>query len=181
MTPIIISCISVAGAGLIIMLIAIPFFIHATHEKSRCSAQTSGEVVDYKYTRWGNWNSTIAPVVEFCVDGVTYTAYRHYKGIASAKKTSGTYKNTSEQTSGFYISDKDYFHRYNNGTRANYLMFAREKWPKESKIFVVYDPKKPEHAYVEKVVVKTGIVGSVLASVGGGLMILAAIVFFLNQ
>lgn len=181
MTPIIISCISVAGAGLIIMLIAIPFFIHTTREKSRCSAQVSGEVVDYKYTRLGNGNSTIAPVVEFCVDGVVYTAYRHYKGIASSKKTSGTYKNTSEQTGGFYISDNDYFHRYNNGTRANYLMFAREKWPKGTRLLVVYDPKKPEHAYVEKVVVKTGIAGKVLTFVGGGLVVLAAIVVFLNR
>ena len=60
-------------------------------------------------------------------------------------------------------------------------MFAREKWPKGTRLLVVYDPKKPEHAYVEKVVVKTGIVGKVLIFVGGGLMVLAAIVFFLNR
>lgn len=176
MTALEISCIAVGGAGVLIALISILFFTYSLRLKKKCSAQTMGTVIDYKYKRT-NHATSIAPITEFWVDGQSYTAYRHYKGVVSTKKISGNHENAMDQAGSFYISENDWFHKSQNGVFANYSMLAREKWPMGSELPVVYNRKKPKQAYVEKVVVISNIVGTVLASVGAGIVAIAGIVF----
>ena len=177
MTALAISCIAVAGTGLILAIISIPFFTHLGRIKKKCTAKTMGTVVDYKCKRMGNNNTAITPVVEFIVDGHYYTAYRHYKGIVSIKKTSGYGGNSSDAA--FYISDRDWYHRTQYGGYADYSMLAREKWPMNSEMPVIYNPAKPKQAYAEKIVTISNIVGIALMSAGGGLIAISGIVFLL--
>lgn len=174
MTPIMISCISVGGAGVLVMLISVLFFQRAMTKKKCCPAQTMGTVISYKSSK-GKQNPWISPVVEYYVDGERYTAYRHYKGVVASKRTNMS----SESFCDFYISKNDWFHKSSNGTSAYYSMAAMEKWPKGTQLPVVYNPQKPKQAYVEKVVVVSDIVGIVLLSVGFALVIIAGLIFFL--
>lgn len=177
MTELMISCIAVGGAGFLIALISIPFFMNSVRLKKKCCAKTMGTVIDYKYKR-GN-ETSIAPLTEFWIDGKQYIAYRHYKGVVSTKKISLS-NNMKEQSCSFYISDNDWFHKRQNGSVANYSMVAKEKWPIGMELPVVYNPKKPKQAYVEKVVVSSNIVGIVLVSVGAALMAIAGVIFILR-
>ena len=87
LTPNLIACLAIGGAGILTALLSIPFFQHTGMLRRKCSARTTGTVVRYRLQRRGSGCGTsIAPVVEFQAAGETYTAYRHYKGIAVSKK-----------------------------------------------------------------------------------------------
>ncbi|MFQ9436249.1 MAG: hypothetical protein ACLR1R_07755 [Ruminococcus callidus] len=89
LTPNLIACLAIGGAGILTALLSIPFFQHTGMLRRKCSARTTGTVVRYRLQRRGSGCGTsIAPVVEFQAAGETYTAYRHYKGIAVSKKLS---------------------------------------------------------------------------------------------
>ncbi len=147
LTPNLIACLAIGGAGILTALLSIPFFRHTGMLRRKCSARTTGTVVRYRLQRRGSGCGTsIAPVVEFQAAGEIYTACRHYKGIAVSKKV-------------IPISD---------GT-------AGELWRLGSTLPVVYDPKNPKRAYVEHVVSTAGVAGGVLLCVGVGLLVLAAL------
>ena len=177
MTALMISCIAVGGTGVFFALLSILFFTHEKRVVKRCSAKTMGNVIDYKRS-FGSSETTIAPVAEFYVDGIQYTAYRHYRGVVASKKVTSADK-PETLTSSFYISDNDWFHKFQNGPVADYGMQARKKWPLGSELPVVYNPNKPEQAYVEKVVVKTKIAGIVLLSVGAVIALIAGLMFLI--
>ena len=179
MTALTVSCIVVGGVGLLIAFMSLLFFRHTVCLKRKCSAHAMGTVIDYRRSK-GSTESSIAPVAEFRVDGDTYTAYRHYKGVVSSRKVSSLSNDSAEEEDyGFYISDSDWFHKYNKGAFAYYSMMAKEKWPIGMEIPVVYNPRKPKQAYVEKVVTVSNIVGIVLLSVGAGVALLAGLIFIL--
>ena len=147
LTPNLIACLAIGGAGILTTLLSIPFFRHTGMLRRKCSARTTGTVVRYRLQRRGSGCGTsIAPVVEFQAAGETYTAYRHYKGIAVSKKTVPISNST-----------------------------AGELWQLGSTLPVVYDPKNPKRAYVEHVVSTAGVAGIVLLCVGVGLLVLAAL------
>lgn len=178
MSGLVISCIAVGGAGILFALLAIPFLTHEKRLTKKCSATIMGTVIDYKRS-YTSSETAIAPLVEFYIDGVQYTAYRHYKGVVSAKKASS--KDTAEQSAfGFYVSENDWFHRRQTGTVASLVAEAREVWPMGSELPVVYNPEKPKQAFVEKVVVKTKVAGIVLLFLGAAMAVIAGLIFVLH-
>ena len=78
LTPNLIACLAIGGAGILTALLSIPFFRHTGMLRRKCSARTTGTVVCYRLQRRGRGCGTsIAPVVEFQAAGETNTAYRH--------------------------------------------------------------------------------------------------------
>ena len=175
MTAIIIACTSIAGAGLLTALISVAFFIHAKTLKEKCTAQTTGTVIEHKFNRTNESGVSFTPIVEFMVNGRIYKAHRHYRGLAVKRITNPA----ASQQDSFFISEKDVFHINTVGKSYNYKAMAEEAWPLGSRLPVLYDPAKPKRAFVEKVVTLSNIVGIVLLSVGGGLIVLACIFNFI--
>lgn len=178
MTAIMISCICVGGVGLLIALISIPFFAKAINLKKNCVAHATGTVIKYKYSGGSNGRS-VAPVVEFEVDGEKYNAHRHYRGVISTRVRNINPNEMLGQTDSIMITDKDKFRVNLSGIYHNYERLGKSAWPLGSSMPVVYNPKKPKQAFVEKVVVLSDIVGIVLLSVGAGFILLATLMFFL--
>ncbi len=170
MNDLTISCICVAGAGLLFAIISIPFFLRKKAVSKNCTEKTKGKVVKYRFAGGDNLSS-IAPVVEFDVNGRTFKAYRHYRGVS--------FKRKSTLDDSFYISEKDVFHVSTKGVSINYKKLAGEKWPLGTEMTVVYNPRKPRQAFVEKVVVISDIVGIGLLSCGCGMIAIAGIVYML--
>ena len=81
-----ISCMVIAGVGIGLILLSIPFFLRLKKIRRKCSEMTTGKVIDYYVKRNGDMGSSIAPIVEYSVNGKTYKVYRRYKGIKSVKK-----------------------------------------------------------------------------------------------
>ena len=173
-----ISCMVIAGVGIGLILLSIPFFLRRKKLTMKCSERTTGKVIDYYVKRNGDMGSSIAPIVEYVVNGKTYKAHRRYKGIKSVKKIPLKESENTEQSS-FYISKNDWFCKTQNGQVVNLSFQAKEMWPIDSEMPVLYNPDKPKQAYVEKIVVLSNIVGIVLASVGAGFVLLAGIVFMI--
>ena len=147
MTALTISCICVGGVGLLIALISIPFFVKAINAKKNCIAQATGTVIKYKYGGGSNGRS-VAPVVEFEVDGEKYKAYRHYRGVISKSVRNLKPNEMLGQTDSIMITDKDKFRANISGIYHNYERLAKATWPLGSSLPVVYNPKKPKQAYV---------------------------------
>lgn len=178
MTAMEISCLCVAGVGLLTALISLPFFSRARALKKNCIATTTGKVVKYRIGGGDNARS-VAPVAEYYVDGKKYKAYRHYRGVVSVNKITPKVSELFGQNDCFYISKKDKFHINTTGVYHNYKAIGERAWPIGSELPIVYNPEKPKQGFVEKVVVISDIVGIVLISVGGGLMLVAGIMFLL--
>jgi hypothetical protein len=178
MTAMEISCLCVAGVGLLIILIAIPFFSRARALKKNCTETTTGIVIKHRIGGSDNGRS-VAPVVEYCVNGKKYRAYRHYRGVVAVKKITPKMNELFGQNDGFYISKNDRFHLNATGVYHNYREMGERVWPKGSELPVVYNPEKPKQGFVEKVVVISDIVGFVLTGVGAGLLLLSVLIFML--
>lgn len=175
MTPALIGSLSVIGAGIIFMIISIPFFMNNKKLKKNCTATTTGKVIKYRFSGKSGAHS-IAPVVEFVVDGKKYKAYRHYKAVSSVSRSAVGIDEITGKKDAFYISDNDVFHINTVGSFHNYKKLGEEKWPIGSELNVVYNPNKPKQAFVEKVVTIGNIAGIVLLSCGA-LFILLGILF----
>lgn len=178
MNELTISCICIAGAGLLLAIISIPFFLHKKAVSKNCTEETKGKVVKYRFGGSDDLSS-IAPVVEFDVDGRIFKAYRHYRGIVSKWRSTLNPNEFFGQSDCFYISEKDFFHINTKGFSHNYKKLAEEKWPLGSEMTVIYNPRKPRQAFVEKVVVVSDIAGIILLSCGGGIMAVAGIAYML--
>lgn len=176
MTATSIASIAIGGAGLLLALISIPFFLRKQVLEKKCSAKTTGTVIKYRYGGNADFRS-IAPVVEFCVNGKMYKAYRHYKGVVSKKIVTPNPDTLAGQNNSFYISEKDVFHINKSGVYHNYSELCEKMWPLGSELPVVYNPEKPKQAFVEKVVSISNIAGIVLLCVGCGFMAMAAIAY----
>ena len=73
LTPNLIACLAIGGAGILTALLSIPFFRHTGMLRRKCSARTTGTVIRYRLQRRGSGCGTsIAPVVEFQAAGETY-------------------------------------------------------------------------------------------------------------
>lgn len=163
MTTELISCIAVGGAGILMMLFSLFFFLREKRIQKACTQQTVGTVIQYRYGGGTNGKS-IAPVVTYEVGNRTYKAYRHYKGVASARKQTPNPNTCLGQKDCCWVSDREIFHIHTTGVYHHYAALARETWPLGSQLPVVYNPKNPKQAFVEKVVVCSKLVGIVLLS-----------------
>ncbi len=178
MNELTISCICLAGAGLLLAIISMPFFLHKKAVRKNCTEKTKGKVVKYRFGGSGNLSS-VAPVAEFDVNGRTFKAYRHYRAVSSKWQSTLDPNELFGQSDCIYISEKDIFHINAKGALTNYKKLAEEKWPLGSEMTVVYNPRKPRQAFVEKVVVISDIAGIILLSGGCGIMVIAGIAYML--
>lgn len=148
-----------AGVAVAFMIAAVSCFGNKKRVIKKCSETTMGRVIKHKVNRRQE-GTTIAPVVEFEVDGISYTACRRYRGVVSLKKTTGLLEKGKVLPSetNFFVSENDWFHITAKGYFHDLGKLAEEVWPIGSELPVVYNPKKPKQAYVEKVVVFSDIV-----------------------
>ncbi len=171
----VITAIALGCAGLILIIIGIPLLLRKSGVIKKCTATTIGKVVDYKFRR-GDIKS-ITPIVEFQAEGGTYRAYRHYSAVKNITTITPSSPNEDPED-GFYITEKDVFVLKRRGKIFSYRDCAEKTWPLNSSMNVIYNPDKPKQAFVEKVIVLSGIAGIVMLLVGGLLAIAAAILFF---
>lgn len=166
------------GVSLLFMGISVPFFLRKKSLEEKCSKKTAGRVVEYKKLAMGdNTRHAITPVVEFDAEGKTYRAYRHYRGCKVVSKALPEGKK-GEDLEAFSVTEKDMFQRIRYaGMFYAYQSTANALWPVGSNLPVVYNPKKPQQAYVEKVVVVSDIAGIVLLAVGALFLVIAAVCF----
>ena len=175
MTATVIACISSAGAGLLLIIISIPFFIREKALKKKCSAQTIGHVIKYKRCGGDN-NRYYTPVAEFEAEGKTYKAYRHFKSFSKVKVTNSL---SDQNFAELVVTSKERLHmQIREGQGGVIHSLVAEKWPIGSEVPIFYNPAKPKQSFVEKVVTVSNVVGIVLLSCGGGLMLLAGIAYF---
>ena len=160
-----IAGISLAIPGLIVLAISIPFFSREKRIAAKCTGTTYGRVIGY-VIRGGDNNVSVAPKVEFSVEGVKYKAYRHYRGVVSVSRTSYNPDSIAGQQDSFWISDRDVFHANIKGAFHNYKAIGEASWPLGTELPVVYNPDKPKQAFVEKVVTINKVWAFVLMGVG---------------
>ena len=109
LTPNLIACIAIGGAGILIALLSVPFFLRIRKLRRRCSARAEGTVIRYHYQPKQSGGPSIAPVAEFNVDGVSYTARLHYKGVASVSQSTDLFRNDTDSKNCIAVQN-DIFH-----------------------------------------------------------------------
>ena len=162
---IILAMLGTSIVSLVLVILGIVFLATGKRDVKRCTAKTTGHVIDY-VVRGGDNGHSVAPKAEFTVNGQTYTATRKYKGVVSVHKSTLNPEKLAGEEDNFYISENDVFHMNTMGFYHDYRSLAASKWPLGSEITVYYDPKKPERAYVERVVSGKNTVGIVFLCVG---------------
>ena len=171
----VIACVSIAGAGILLVLISIPFLLREKALKKKCSAQTIGHVIKYKRCGGDN-NRYYTPMAEFKANGKTYKAFRHFKSFSKVKVTNSL---SDQSFAELVVTPKERLHmQMKEGQGGVIHSLVAEKWPIGSEVPIVYNPTKPKQSFVEKVVTVSNVAGIVLLSCGGGLMVLAGIAYF---
>ena len=97
LTPNLIACLAIGGAGILTALLSIPFFRRTGKLRRRCSARTEGTVIRYHYQPKQSGGPSIAPVAAFQVNGVGYTARLHYKSAATVSKSAIFFRNETRK------------------------------------------------------------------------------------
>ena len=172
LTPNLIACLAIGGAGILTALLSIPFFRRTGKLRRRCSARTEGTVIRYHYQPKQSGGPSIAPVAAFQVNGVGYTARLHYKSAATVSKSAIFFRNDTDPKTCIAVRN-DIFHARLEYRRRSMEEMARETWQPGSKLPVVYDPDDPRCAYIDHVVSKASVAGITLLCVGAGLAGLA--------
>lgn len=166
------------GGCIVFCIIAIPFFVKSRTIQTKCVTKTIGKVVKHK--RGGSKRSTwISPLVEFCVDGKKYYAYRHYKGTLLKITNEPVIDSETGKYMQCYVDDKDMFHRQICRNVSVEKKSVEEIWPIGSEMIVFYNSQKPKQAFVDKVVSTSNIAGIVFLSCGVVFIAMGAIVGYL--
>ena len=194
LTPNLIACLSIGGAGILTALLSIPFFRRAGKLRRHCCARTEGTVIRYHYQPKQSGGPSIAPVAAFQVDGVGYTARLHYKSAATVSKSAIFFRNDADPKTCIAVRKDIFYARLEHHPQSMEEMahimgtdecifvrhhprsmeeMARETWQPGSKLPVVYDPDDPRCAYIDHVVSKASVAGITLLCVGAGLAGLA--------
>ena len=109
LTPNLIACLAIGGAGILTALLSIPFFRRTGKLRRRCSARTEGTVIRYHYQPKQSGGPSIAPVAAFQVNGVGYTARLHYKSAATVSKSAIFFRNDTDPKTCIAVRN-DIFH-----------------------------------------------------------------------
>ena len=194
LTPNLIACLAIGGAGILTALLTIPFFRRTGKLRRRCCARTEGTVIRYHYQPKQSGGPSIAPVASFQVDGVSYTARLHYRGVATVSRSALLFQKDADQKNCIAVRNDIFHARLEHHPRSMEEMahimgtdecifvrhhprsmeeMARETWQPGSKLPIVYDPDDPRCAYIDHVVSKASVAGVTLLCVGAGLVGLA--------
>lgn len=179
MSALMLSGVIVMAVGAAVMLLSVPFFMRKKNLIKNCTAETTGNVIGYVY-RGSSGAHSVAPKVEFVVDGEKYKAFRHYKAVASVHKKTVDPNDFMGADNSFWISENDVFHVKTKGGFANYKALGEATWPIGTTLPVVYNPNKPKQAFVEKVVSVSNIAGIVIMCSGLLFVALGALFFFIS-
>lgn len=164
-----ITCLCVAGAAFVLIMLSLIFFAHSRKVVRRYTAQTTGTIIEHRFMGHDG-RRTYAPVVEYTVDGYVYRAYRHFKGVVKSHRSS-----FRESRCEIFVSERDVLHIKCVGISVNRGEAMEKLWPLGSSMTVFYDPERPDRGYAEKVVTLGGVAGTVLLCVGLGLLALAGV------
>lgn len=139
-----------ALGALILFVIAFKFFYKYLLQESRCTKETSGEVISYTRTSKGFEDSGIhLPIVSYTVNGQHYKVvgpeYKAYKTYSHRSPiAANTIKTSYEKNQVLYI-DRSLNSHF--GLIKNPL---EEIYPIGSQVKVFYAADKPQLAYVER-------------------------------
>lgn len=162
------------GMGLIFFAVGLLVLIQERRKKDRCTQQTWGTVVGYRYP-----SGAPAPVVEYQVEGAIYRKTRQYRAVISVTSRNVFREMRGEHATEFYVDDKDIAHIRQRGGIANLRAAGEAQYPMGSTLAVYYNPVKPRQAYVERVPEKRSVVGIVFLWVGLGLAVLGVLLHLL--
>lgn len=109
LTPNLIACLAIGGAGILTALLSIPFFRRTGKLRRRCCSRTEGTVIRYHYQPKQSGGPSIAPVAAFQVDGVSYTARLHYRGVATVSRSALLFQKDADQKNCIAVRN-DIFH-----------------------------------------------------------------------
>ncbi|MBT1174706.1 hypothetical protein JS530_04175 [Bifidobacterium sp. LC6] len=129
--------------GLAMLIAGIVIITIQRGKARRCTAVTTGWVIDYRFPG----GDQFYPVIGYQVDGRNYKVNRRFRGYVT---TSNITPLNPYVDSGAYVSDKDMLH-ISSGMVTNYRTMAQQLWPQGSTMPVYYDPKNPTHAFAQRV------------------------------
>lgn len=161
----------VGGIGLSIAIAGVFIKIIETKKNAECTMMTTGVVVKHRFAGDGRFY----PVVEFQVNGETYTTKKKFNGIISVRQK-GLPISTNNDA---WEDDKGYLH-VKTGAIANMRLLAEQLWPLNSQVNVFYSPRNPKKNYVERPT-SNRVLTLVFTLCGTGLIVVAVLICFLIQ
>lgn len=153
------------GLGLLLVVIALVIKTRTARRNNRCTAVTTGSVIDYSF----RGDDRIAPIIEFEASGTRCTCEKKFNGIKVVQPT-------SLESPSAWEDDKGYLH-IRRGIYANLRKLAEEMWPLGSKVEVRYDPNDPRVAFVDRPITNSFLT-SVYLVAGIGVAALGVLMFF---
>ena len=160
--------------GILFFLIGLFLRVSCQRKQQNCTQMTTGEVVGYRYP-----NGAPAPVVEYQVEGQTYRAVRHYRGVITLTTRNPLREWQGEGSTQFYVDEKEIAHIRQRGGFANLQAVGEQVYPMGSTLDIYYNPEKPKEAFVERIPQKGSLTGLVFLWTGVGLAALGVLLYLL--
>jgi len=157
------------GAGGVLAALGIVLLALEKRKRRACIAKTQGRVVRYYFL-----NDAPSPVVEYEADGKIYRAKRRFRAVVKTQRIMLP-SDFGPHSSGLFIDENDVVH-IRTGAILNLRELAEKQYPLGSSLEVLYDPKRPKRAYVEKIPLKLPLTVPILIGAGVGLVGLGAVI-----
>ena len=132
--------------------------------KRLSTEQTHGEVISYSF------NNTLAPIVEYEVNGEKFKNRLKYTAVI---QTSSTFGPVKSELKGDLLDTKL---RIKGNTRVSVNTIMKDAFPLGSEMNVYYNPDRPKDSYVERYA--KSYTGTIFI-VAGILMVLALVILFI--
>ncbi|OXN00885.1 DUF3592 domain-containing protein [Bifidobacterium vansinderenii] len=149
--------------GLALLIVGIAVIAVQRGKARRCTAVTTGWVIDYRFPG----GDQFYPVIGYQVDGRGYKVNRRFRGYVTTSKITPL---NPYVDSGAYVSDRDVLHM-RSGMVTNYRTMAQQLWPQGSTMPVYYDPANPAHAFAQRVPNYTPPVGIIFTAFGAAILL----------
>lgn len=156
------------GAGILLAAAGLLCIMLEKQKRRACTAKTQGNVVRYSFL-----NGAPCPVVEYSVNGKTYRKKRRFRAIVTKQRVMAP-SDFDPKNSTLFIDENDVVH-IKRGAILDLRGFAEEMYPIGSFLDVLYDPKKPQRGYVERIPRKLPITGPVLIASGAFVAVLGVL------
>ncbi|MFR6495542.1 MAG: hypothetical protein ACLUOF_03275 [Ruminococcus sp.] len=170
LTPNLIACLAIGGAGILTALLSIPLFRRQESPAALlCPDRGNCDTLSLPAKQSGG--PSIAPVAAFQVNGVGYlpvSTIRVRRPFPNRRSFSGTIP-----TENLHCRAERHLSRPAGVSSPEHGGNGTETWQPGSKLPVVYDRTTPGCAYIDHVVSKASVAGITLLCVGAGLAGLA--------
>lgn len=135
----------VSGSGALMILVSAVLKKRSQRKKDLFAAHAQGRVVGYLFPE--DWQ--ICTMVEFYVDGKTYTAKKEFVGYKNRQPISDRHGKIQEDERGYLPVEPK--------TAADLEEIARRAWPIGMTMDVYYNPKNPQENYADRYYIQAGI------------------------